>query len=732
MPLALAISLPLAGCGLADNGEEPQSSVDTRAVSDNGAAHRNEQAAVTRTNLRNTPALWGKVASQGLRAAALGLSADEEIVPLRELVTDDGLVHTRAQQTYLGVPVWAEQVLTTSKKNGQVVRMHGNLIQGLGNAKLDVARAFGPVQAIEDMKMLHSASRGGLQMNYKNESSDLVIYLDKDQPVLAYAVSFFADATDGGEPTRPTFLVDAQSGDILFQFEGLTTAEIGTGPGGNNKTGQYEYGTDFGFNDVTQNGSTCTMNNANVKTVNLNHGTSGSTAFSYSCPRNTVKAINGAFAPLNDAHFFGGVIFNMYQAWIGVAPLTFQLTMRVHYSNSYENAFWDGSAMTFGDGASTFYPLVSLDVSAHEVSHGFTEQNSGLVYSGQSGGMNEAFSDIAGEAAENFMNGSNDWLVGAQIFKGSGALRYMSNPPQDGSSIDNAADYYSGLDVHYSSGVYNKAFYLLATTAGWNTQKAFQVFTKANQVYWTPNATYETGFTGVQDAASDLGFSVADVDAAFAAVGVGGDPPPPTGGELACGDSASNLGASSGAWVHYFIPVAAGTAVTASTSGGSGDADLYVKFGSQPTTSSYDCRPYKSGNSESCTVTASSAGNMYISLRAYTTFSGVNLTTSCGGGTSCTPYSDTLSGISGGVNNYTQDVPACASSVTISINGGTGDADLYVRFGSAPTTATYDCRPYAAGNTETCTFTPAQAGTYYIMLDDYTAYTGVTLTASYQ
>src|SRR3546814_12024257 len=91
--------------------------------------------------------------------------------------------------------------------------------------------------------------------------------------------------------------------------------------------------------------------------------------------------------------------------------------MKVHYSNSYENAFWDGSSMTFGDGASTFYPLVSLDVSSHEVSHGYPEQNSGLNYSVQSGGINEAFSDMAGEAAEYyFYDGSNDLRVGPPIF----------------------------------------------------------------------------------------------------------------------------------------------------------------------------------------------------------------------------------------------------------------------------------------------------------------------------
>ncbi|WP_434299598.1 M4 family metallopeptidase [Corallococcus exiguus] len=233
-----------------------------------------------------------------------------------------------------------------------------------------------------------------------------------------------------------------------------------------------------------------------------------------------MKNINGAYSPLNDAHYFGSVIFNMYQAYVGKAPLTFQLTMRVHYGSNYENAFWNGSAMTFGDGYTTFYPLVSLDVGAHEVSHGFTEQNSGLIYSGQSGGINEAYSDIAGEAAEYYMRGTNDFLVGAEIFKSSGALRYMANPPQDGRSIGHASNYYNGLDVHYSSGVYNKAFYLLATTPGWGTVKAFQVFARANDLYWGPSTDFNQGACGVQTAAQDYGFNVSNVASAFAAVGV--------------------------------------------------------------------------------------------------------------------------------------------------------------------------------------------------------------------
>src|SRR5688572_9616419 len=432
----------------------------------------------------------------------------------------NGVRNHRYQQMFNGLPVFGEQVIVSEDRNGNVRALFGRKVDELAREVPAGAVRLDRAQALAAGKKAGLGSRLPV-MRTENERSELMIYVDDSgRAHKAYVVSYFADLSQGGAPTRPHLIIDANSGRVLKQWEGLTHALVGTGPGGNQKTGQYEYGTDFGFNDVTQSGSTCTMNNANVKTVNLNHGTSGSTAYSYTCPRNTVKTINGAYSPLNDAHYFGGVVFNMYQAYMNSAPLTFQLTMRVHYSTNYENATWNGSAMTFGDGASTFYPLVSLDVSAHEVSHGYTEQQSGLVYSGQSGGINEAYSDIAGEAAEYFMKGTNDFLVGAQIFKGTGALRYMDDPTRDGRSIGHASNYTSGMDVHHSSGVYNRAFYLLAHKAGWDTKKAFQVFAVANRDYWTSSTNFNQGACGVQRAAGDLGFSVADVAASFSTVGV--------------------------------------------------------------------------------------------------------------------------------------------------------------------------------------------------------------------
>ncbi|WP_447937798.1 M4 family metallopeptidase [Thermomonas fusca] len=653
---------------------------------------------------------------------------------MRATRQDRGVRNYRYDQAWRGIPVFGQGVVVSEDRNGNVRTMFGNLVSGLEADIASTTPKFGKAAALVAAKRL-ALGNGIAGMLTRDEKTDLVVYIDEaGQGHLAYAVTFVADSAAAG-PTRPVIVLDAISGKVIKRWENLQHALVGTGPGGNQKTGQYEYGTDYGYLNVTQSGTTCTMSNTNVKTVNLNGGTTGSTAFSYACPRNTVKSINGAYSPLNDAHHFGGVIFDMYQSYLGMAPLTFQLVMKVHYKTNYENAFWDGTAMTFGDGASTFYPLVSLDVSSHEVSHGFTEQQSNLTYSGQSGGMNEAFSDMAGEAAEYFDRGSNDWLVGADIFKGSGALRYMCNPTQDGSSIDNAADFTSSMDVHYSSGVYNKAFCTLAKKTGWNTMKAFQVFARANRDYWTASSTFNQGACGVETAATDLGYTKADVTAAFTAVGVscsGGGGGGSTGGVLTKGVTVTGLSASTGGEVVYTLQVPSGASNLVFTmSGGTGDADMYVKFGSKPTDSSYDCRPYKSGNAESCTIATPSAGTYYVRLKAYSAFSGVSLkgdySTGGGGGGGTTTVN--LPSVASGSwsSTYTLAV-AAGKTATISIAGGTGDADLYVRAGAEPTTSSYTCRPYKTGNAETCTLTPTSATTYYIKVRAYSSFSGVTLT----
>lgn len=666
----------------------------------------------------------------------IGLSVRNELVVLKEFTSNNGEVTRRYQQTYQGLPVIGD-TLSLTFKNGMLKKAHGAAVYDIEGDINDVSAKLSAKQAMLQSQNVGVAAKT-IGLKKHNEKSRLAIWVDQQSKAhLVYEVSY---VTYGKSPSRPYQIIDANSGEVLFSFDNLQHADA-TGPGGNLKTGKYIYGTDFDSLDVSQSGNNCTMNNSNVRTINLNGGTSGTSAYSFTCPENTFKEINGAYSPLNDAHYFGNVIFNMYNDWIGSPPLSFQLKMRVHYSSNYENAFWDGSAMTFGDGQNTFYPLVSLDVSAHEVSHGFTEQNSGLVYSGKSGGLNEAFSDMAGEAAEFYMKGTNDWLVGKDIFKGNGALRYMNNPTQDGRSIDNQSSFSSGMDVHYSSGVFNKAFYNLATSPGWDTQKAFVVMARANQLYWSASTNWDLAGNGVMDAACDLNYEPADVQAALAAVGVsstlsaGSDcstTPPPSDETLTNGVTRTGISGAAKQQLFFTLEVPAGsTDLQFNTTGGSGDADLYVQYASKPTLNTYDCKSTTSSSTENCSISNVQTGTYYVMVEAWNAISGISLTGSFNGGSDTeNPINRTESNISVASNNwtrFTQDLNAGYSTLNISISGGSGDADLYVNYGSASSTSSYLCRPYKNGNSETCTFDNPQSGTWYIDLRGYTNASGVTL-----
>ncbi len=177
--------------------------------------------------------------------------------------------------------------------------------------------------------------------------------------------------------------------------------------------------------------------------------------------------------------------------------------------------------------------------------------------------------------------------------------------------------------------------------------------------------------------------------------------------------------------------------LTVSISGGSGDADLYTRFGQAPTTSIYDCRPWLNGNAETCTVATPTAGTYYIMIRAYNTYSGLRLIASyeagSGGGELTNGVAVTnLAAAKNVETSFYLDVPAGATNLVFTLSGGSGDADLYVRYGQAPTRTVYDCRPYLTGNNETCTVGTAQAGRYYVMLVAYSAYSGVSLKGAFQ
>ncbi|MEV5448238.1 M4 family metallopeptidase, partial [Streptomyces sp. NPDC052644] len=257
-----------------------------------------------------------------------------------------------------------------------------------------------------------------------------------------------------------------------------------------------------------------------------------------------------------------------------------------HYGRNYINAFWDGAQMTYGDGASNSRPLVSLDVAGHEMSHGVTEAVSGLVYSGESGGLNESTSDIFGNMVEFYAaapSDPGDYQVGEKInINGNGTpLRYMYNPSLDGSSDSCWTTSTKNKDVHYSSGVGNHFFFNLAegtgatsygtspvcgsapAVTGIGREKAEKIWFRALDVYFTSNTSYVNTSTPSNTArayslkaATDLYGSCSTeykaVQAAWTAVAVSGSDAPcsstgndfsvslsPTSGSVTAGGSVS-------------------------------------------------------------------------------------------------------------------------------------------------------------------------------------------------
>ena len=188
----------------------------------------------------------------------------------------------------------------------------------------------------------------------------------------------------------------------------------------------------------------------------------------------------------------------------------------------------------------------------------------------------------------------------------------------------------------------------------------------------------------------------------------------------------------------FSISVPAGqTFLAVSLSGGSGNTDLYLRLGVMPTLRTYDCRNAGKTNNETCTISNPGAGTWYVMLNATTTFSGASLTATFTGQSTCTQLESgvalpNLAAASSAQTCFKLGLPAGHTSLVVTTSGGSGNADLYVRFGSVPSLRTYSCRSVGKTNNETCTISYPGAGTWYVMLNAASAFTGVTLKATAQ
>ncbi len=268
---------------------------------------------------------------------------------------------------------------------------------------------------------------------------------------------------------------------------------------------------------------------------------------------------------------------------------------------------------------------------------------------------------------------------------------------------------------------------------GWRTIMAYNCSGGCTRINWWSNPNKTRGGVPMGTSSQSDNARVLNITSPIMADFKGGSTPPPGDGELTNGQAETNLSGSQGSQQFFYLDVpSSANSLSFQMSGGSGDADMYVKFGSQPTTSSYDCRPYLNGNNETCNISNVQSGRYYVMLRGYSSFSGVSLVGNFSEGSSGGTFSKSnLSDSRGNWKHYSVTIPSGMSSFDINMSGGSGDADLYVRRGSQPTTSRYDCRPYRNGNSESCSFNNPASGTWYISVRAYSNYSGVNINAEW-
>ncbi|MFJ2768096.1 M4 family metallopeptidase [Streptomyces sp. NPDC087300] len=479
-------------------------------------------------------------------AEDLGLGAKEKLV-VRDVVKDrDGTVHTRYERTYDGLPVLGGDLVVESAKSGKteaVTKASKEQLKGI-DLSADIKASAAEKQA------LGAAKAEGSKKTDANRAPRKVVWMAKGEPTLAYE-TVVGGLQHDGTPNELHVITDAATGKKLFQWQGIEN-----GTGNTQYSGQVTVGS-------VQSGSTYNLTDSgrgNHKTYNLNHGTSG-TGTLFSGPDDiwgNGQASNVETAGA-DAAYGAQLTWDYYKnvhGRTGIRGDGVGATSRVHYGNNYVNAFWQDSCfcMTYGDGSGNAAPLTSIDVAAHEMTHGVTSATGNMTYSGESGGLNEATSDIFAAAVEfnaNNAQDKGDYLVGEKIdINGDGTpLRYMDKPSKDGASKD---AWYSGIgniDVHYSSGVANHFYYLLSEgsgkkeingvqydsptsdglpVTGIGRDKASLIWFKALTTKFTTTTNYASARTGTLAAAGELyGTTSAEYKAvanAWAAVNVGSRP----------------------------------------------------------------------------------------------------------------------------------------------------------------------------------------------------------------
>jgi Zn-dependent metalloprotease len=389
--------------------------------------------------------------------AGRSMHGEGQTYAARDTIVDaDGAQHVRFDRMYKGLRVIGGDLVVHSDRSGNFQSTSLSLSHAIN---LSVKPTLSVAQARQAALKLHPGDANAL-------APELVVYARDTAPTLAWDVRVFGERADG-TPMEKHVIVAALRGQVLDAWDDIhDSSAAGTGKGFFNGTVALTtdlVGTTYNLRDPSR---------GNTYTINMKHRSSGGAVFTDADNVWGNGTLSDQATVGVDAQYGTAVTWDYYlnvHGRNGIANDGKGAYNRVHYKLKYNNAFWSDSCfcMTYGDGDGTnYYPFDSLDVAGHEMTHGVTSRTSNLTYSGESGGLNEATSDIFGTMVEYYANNATDkpdYLIGEKLIKsGVGALRYMYSPNLDGASSDCWYSSVGSLDVHYSSGVANHFYYLLA------------------------------------------------------------------------------------------------------------------------------------------------------------------------------------------------------------------------------------------------------------------------------
>ena len=401
------------------------------------------------------PAEWSDLAGR------LGLGPSERLVLKDRIIDQDGTQHLRFDRTWRGLRVIAGDLVVHLATSGRILgadRASTADLTGLSSAagvSEDVARRV----AGRSTGLVATPARTGLVVYAVGETARLAYesVATSQDSLGEQQVAVYVDATSGREIDSWSLVPHAKGvGKSLYNGKvTLTTTKV---------DGRYKLvDGSRGGQAVYDAGNGPTSQSVSGKIFKDSDNVWGN----FTASNRQTVAVDAAYGAAKTWDYYLDR-FGRH----GIRDNGRGARSYVHYGDGLDNAYWLESCfcMVYGDGGSTYRPLVSLDVTAHEMTHGLTNATAGLIYTGESGALSEATSDIFGTAVEFWARNSKDpgdYLIGEEITRADpGYNRRMDHPSLDGVSADCWRPSLGADDVHFSSGPANHFFYLLAEGSG--------------------------------------------------------------------------------------------------------------------------------------------------------------------------------------------------------------------------------------------------------------------------